>query len=304
MKTVIIFGGSGFVGQHIIRRIAKNGYKIIVPHQQQVNEAKLRLLGETGQIIPIRFQLINETTIINQIQKADIILNLKTLWDEKTTTYEKGILDFNIRIIDILKKNFKNNLFIYFSGLGIDNNNYSKRSEAIIKCEEYIRHNLVNSVIIRPGIIIGGGDQFLNKLISLFKISLFIPLFGNGESKFQPVFVDDVSLAIDKIVTEKNFLGNHLFEFVGHEIFTYKEMYNFIALCFNFKRFFIPLPLSIVKMGVSILEKTPFSPLNREQLKLFENDNISSANHKNLLDLDINPQDLREIIKRIVKKNT
>ena len=123
MKTVIIFGGSGFVGQHIIRRIAKNGYKIIVPHQQQVNEAKLRLLGETGQIIPIRFQLINETTIINQIQKADIILNLKTLWDEKTTTYEKGILDFNIRIIDILKKNFKNNLFIYFSGLGIDNNN-------------------------------------------------------------------------------------------------------------------------------------------------------------------------------------
>ena len=87
MKTVVIFGGSGFVGQHIIRRIAKNGYKIIVPHQLQINEAKLRLLGTTGQIFPIRFRSIEESIIINQIEKADIVLNLKTLWDEKQNIF-------------------------------------------------------------------------------------------------------------------------------------------------------------------------------------------------------------------------
>ena len=87
MKTVVIFGGSGFIGQHIIRRIAKIGYRIIIPHQQQTNEAKLRLLGVIGQIIPLRFRSFNETIIQRQLQKADVVINLKTLWDEKKNKF-------------------------------------------------------------------------------------------------------------------------------------------------------------------------------------------------------------------------
>ena len=301
MKTVVIFGGSGFVGQHIIRRIAKNGYKIIVPHQQQVNEAKLRLLGTIGQIFPLRFQLINEPLIIRQIEKADVIINLKTLWDEKKTDYEKGILDFNIKIIDIIRRKNKKNQFIFFSGIGIDIDTDSKRSKVIFETEKYIHQNLQNSVIIRPGIIIGGGDQLLKKILPLFKISFFVPLFGGGKSKFQPVFVDDVSLGINKIIKD-TLLGNHIFDFVGSKIYTYKEFYNYISLCFGFKRIFVPVPFIFAKIVVSILEKTPFSPLNSEQLKLFKNDNISSRKYKKLLDLGINPQDLREILKKIIKK--
>ena len=75
MKTVLIFGGSGFVGRHIIRRIPKNGYKIIVPHQIHINESKLRLLGTTGQIIPVRFKSLNEERLIKIIKQADVIIN-------------------------------------------------------------------------------------------------------------------------------------------------------------------------------------------------------------------------------------
>ena len=147
-------------------------------------------------------------------------MNLKTLWNEKEITYEKSILDFNIKLIDTLKKNNKNVQIIYFSGIGIDQDTDSKRSKAILESEKYIQQNLKNSTIIRPGIIIGGGDKFLRELLQLFKISFFIPLFGNGKSKLQLVFIDDVSLAINKIV-EDALLGNHIFEFVGAEIFTY-----------------------------------------------------------------------------------
>ena len=207
-------------------------------------------------------------------------MNLKTLWDEKKITYEKSILDFNIKLIDTLKKNNKNVQFIYFSGIGIDSDTDSKRSKVIFKSEKYIQQNLKNSVIIRPGIIIGGGDKFLKELLRLFKISFFIPLFGNGKSKLQPIFIDDVSLAINKIVKDA-LLGNHIFEFVGAEIFTYKELYNYILSCLGLKRFFVPVPFIIAKIGVAILEKAKFSPLNSEQLKLFENDNISSIIMKN-----------------------
>lgn len=303
MKTVVIFGGSGFVGQHIVRKIAKYGYKIIIPYQQQVNEAKVRLLGTTGQIVFVRFRSINEPIITNQIENADVIINLKTIWDEKKITFQKGILDFNISLVNMLKKNQKNYKFIYFSGLGVDLDFDSKRSVAIFESENYIKQNLKNTVIIRPCIIIGGGDRFLKGLLKFFRMSFVIPLFGNGESKFQPVYIDDLSVALCKII-EDTFIGNQIFEITGSKIFTYKEFYNFIAKCLGYRRVFVPIPFVIAKFGVFFLEKTPFSPINLEQLKLFKVDNIASLKHKKLSDLGIKPQDLREIIKKIVKKNS
>ena len=303
MKTVIIFGGSGFVGTHVIRRIAKKGHKIIIPHQRNVNEAKLRLLGSTGQIIPIRYNSLKEEKIINIVGKSDVVINLKTSWDEKKMTFRKAILDFNIDLVDLIKSSNKSPQFIFFSGLGTDHHINSTRSEFVYESEKYIQQNLIDNIIVRPGIIIGGGDKFLGSLIPLFKMSFFIPLFGDGLSKFQPVFIDDISIAINQVV-ENDLRGNHIFEFYGSDIFTYKEFYNHLAEYMNKTRVLLPIPLFLVKFGVSILEKTPFSPLNSEQLKLFETNNIGSNKHKNFSDLNIYPQDLREIIKKIIKKNT
>ena len=302
MKTVLIFGGSGFVGGHIIRRIAKNGHKIIIPHQNQVNESKLRLLGTTGQIIPIKFREIKEQRILSLIDQADVIINLKTLWDEKKTTYKKGIYDFNCNLISRINKMKRNPQFIYFSGLGIDEVMDSDRSSSIYKSEKHIQKYLKRSVIVRPGIIIGGEDQFLKGLLPLFKISFFIPLFGKGLSKFQPVFIDDVSIAISKII-ETNLLDKNLFEFVGPKVFNYREFYNLISKFMKKTRVLVPIPFKIAKIAVSILEKTPISPLNSEQLKLFEKDNLATNKYKNLRDIGVIPQDLTEIIKKIVTKS-
>ena len=302
MKTVIIFGGSGFVGKHIIRRIAKNGYKVIVPHQRYINEAKLRLLGDTGQIIPLYFKSLGDKRISNLIFRADVIINLKTLWDEKKISFSKGIFDFNVDLVKMIKEIKKTNQYIYFSGIGIDKKSDSKRSRIIFKTEKYIQENLINSVILRPGVVIGGGDQFLKSLLPIFKISFFIPLFGNGLSKFQPVFIDDISLAVNKIL-ELKLLGNHLFELVGKNVFSYREFYEYLANCLNKKKVFVPIPFGIISKMIAIMEITPFSPLSSEQLKLFNSDNLSNKNNKNFSNLDINPQDLKEIIKKIIKKN-
>jgi len=299
MKTVVIFGGSGFVGRHIIRRIAKNGHKIIIPHQSKVNEARLRLLGTTGQIIPINFNHLYEDRLSNLIDNSDVVINLKTLWDQKRISFEKGIFDFNVNLVNLIKKNTQ---FIYFSGIGIDEKNDSERSKAILQSEKYIQKNLINSIIIRPGVIIGGGDQFLKSLTSLFKMTFFVPLLGNGLSKFQPVFIDDVSMAINNII-ESDLLKQYIYEIVGSDIFTYKEFYNYLAMCMNKTRVFVPVPFQLAKIAVSIMEKISFSPLSSEQLKLFERDNISSNNHKKLEDLKIFPQDIREITKKIIEKN-
>ncbi len=300
MKSIVIFGGAGFVGRHLIRRLAKKGHKIIVPYQKSIQEAKIRLLGVTGQITPFRFSSIDDLRLKSVLQKSQICINLKTTYDQKNGSFEDTIFKFNQKLINILNSNTLLEQYIFFSGLGVNNENNSSRSNAVFKSEKEAFNNIKNSIIIRPGVIIGGGDVFLQRLLPIFKLSFFIPLFGNGKIRFQPVFIDDVSLAVERII-EESIEGNNIYELAGPIIISYKDFYNHISNCLNKTRVLTPVPLSFIKPLIGIAEKTPFSPLTSEQLLLFEKDNISENIDKSFKNLGINPQDTLQITRNIIE---
>ncbi len=300
MKSIVIFGGSGFVGKHILRRLAKNGYKIIVPYQKSIQEAKIRLLGVTGQIIPFRYTTLNDKRLQSILMNTDICINLKTTYDQKKGPFNEIIFNFNKKLIKILKSNKDLKQFVFFSGLGVDTDKNSQRSTAIHKTEKEAFKMIDNTSIIRPGIIIGGGDVFLKRLLPIFKMSFFVPLFGDGKIKFQPVFIDDVSLAVEKIISNQ-ITGKNIYELAGPRILTYKDFYNYVSKCLNRTRVLVPVPLNLMKILISFAEKTPFSPLTSEQLLLFEKDNIIQNIDKSFKNLDINPQDTLQIVKNIVE---
>ncbi len=137
-------------------------------------------------------------------------------------------------------------------------------------------------------------------MLPIFKLSFFIPLFGNGKIRFQPVFIDDVSLAVEKII-EESIEGNNIYELAGPIIISYKDFYNHISNCLNKTRVLTPVPLSFIKPLIGIAEKTPFSPLTSEQLLLFEKDNISENIDKSFKNLGINPQDTLQITRNIIE---
>ena len=300
MKSIVIFGGSGFVGRHLIRRLAKNGYKIIVPYQKSIQEAKIRLLGVTGQIIPFRYTSLNDKRLQSILMNTDICINLKTTYDQKKGSFNDVIFNFNKKLIKILKSNKNLEQFVFFSGLGVDIDKNSKRSIAIYKTEKEAYKMIDNTSIIRPGVIIGGGDVFLKRLLPIFKMSFFVPLFGDGTIKFQPVFIDDVSLAVEKIINNQ-ITGKNIYELAGPRILEYKDFYNYISKCLNRTRVLVPVPLNLMKIIISFAEKTPFSPLTSEQLLLFEKDNILQNIDKSFKNLDINPQDTLQITKKIIE---
>ena len=301
MKSIVIFGGAGFVGKHLTRRLAKKGYKIIIPYEKSIQEAKIRLLGVTGQIIPFRYSSLDDQRLKIVLKNSDIFINLKTTYDQKKGNFNSTIFKFNKKLVSILKQNISLEKYIFFSGLGVDIDKNSKRSIAVHKSEKEALKNIKNTIIIRPGVIIGGGDLFLKRLIPIFKSSFFVPLFGNGLTNFQPVFIDDVSFAIEKII-ENNSKGSSLYELAGPRVICYKDYFNFIANCLKKTRVLVPTPMSIMKPIISIAEKTPFSPLTSEQLLLFEKDNIQQNIDKTFENLNINPQDTLEITKNIVEK--
>ena len=295
MKSIIIFGGSGYVGKNLIRTFAKKGYKIIVPYQKQTNESNLRIFGNVGQIIPFHFSSLQNPKLLSLIKNADVCINLKTSWESNKEYLKKSIFDFNRDLTNIIKSSSLKK-YIFFSGLGTENKS-TFRNEIIHKTEKLILNEFKNSLIIRPSVILGNGDQFLSNLLPIFKMSFFIPLFGNGNNKFQPVLIDDVVKFVSNIVEEHN-IDKQSFDLVGPEIFSYKEFYNQISDIMNKKRVLVKVPLPIVRPIVSIGEKFPFFPINSEQLSLFETDNILQNKDSGFEYLKISPKKVISAIKK------
>jgi len=298
MKSIIIFGGSGYVGKNLIRSFVKKDYKIIIPYQRQIDEAELRLSGSVGQIIPFHFSSLENPKLLSILKNAEICINLKTTWDSKESYLEKSIYTFNKELIEIIKKSSKIKKFIYFSGLGTEKRS-TLRNEIISKTEELITRELKNSMIIRPSVILGNGDQFLSSLLPIFKMSFFIPLFGDGSKKFQPVLIEDIVDFVSNLI-ELPSSDERLFELGGPDVFTYREFYTLISELMNKKRVLVPVSMPIIKSIVGIGEKTPFSPINLEQLSLFDSDNILNNDKKGFDYLKMFPRKITSAIKKSI----
>ena len=296
MKSIIIFGGAGYIGKNLIRRFAKDGYKVIVPYQRQTKEANLRLLGAVGQIIPFHFTSLKNQKLLTLLNNSDFCINLKTSWSSNKSELSRSILDFNSELIDQIKLSSSIKRFIFFSGLGTETRS-TFRNEIISKAENLVIKKLQNSVVIRPSVILGNNDQFLSKLLPIFKMSFFIPLFGDGSKKFQPVLIDDVVEFVSKTIEDSK-KDKQLFELAGPDIFTYREFYNLIADAINKKRVLVPTPMPIMKPVVGLGEKLPFFPINSEQLSLFETDNTLSGKESGFDFHEISPKSVISAVKK------
>ena len=193
--------------------------------------------------------------------------------------------------MEIIKKNNKTSKLIYFSGIGIDKQSDSKRSDAIFQSELYIQNNLLNSVVIRPGVILGGEDQFLNGLFPLFKFSFFIPLFGDGLTKFQPVYVKDVAKAVYVVINNNSHIGQ-TYNLGGAEIISFKEIIDFVLLKIRKKRIYIYLSFPLAKLIAIFFSIFPSAPITLDQVRLLEKDNIIPEEGKGFKELGIKPTSL------------
>lgn len=302
IKTVVIFGGSGFIGPYIVRRLSKLGYRIIIPTSSFDKANRLKVMGNVGQILPISFNSTKYENVIKIINDADYVINLKTIWEEKNNiTYVNNIYNLNKSIVDSIIE-LKVKKYIYFSGIGTNVKDSSKRVVSILNSEKYIEKFLCNYSIIKPSIVIGDESKFINKLLSIFRFSFFIPIFGKGYAKFQPAFVDDIALAVEKIVLKKN-IYKEVYELGGKKVFSYEEFYKFIIKEIGKKRIIVRVPFIIAKFFVFFMEKLHIDLLNREQLELFKKDNLVGEKSLTFSDLEINAVDVKQIVRKIINNN-
>ena len=282
-KKILIFGATGQIGRHLIRKLTKNNYKVICQTRNLHKAIFLKTSGSIGYIDIKETKIFDYEKVIGLVDTADIVINLIGILFEsgKINTFEKIHTLFPKFLSEICNK--KNKHLIHISSLGVENARDSKYAVSKAEGENKIFENLPSATILKPSIVYSVNDSFTTRFMSLLNFFPIFPLYYGGKTKFAPIHASDLTDIIFHVI-ENNIRGKKI-ETVGPKVLTFLEILNILSKCINKKRVFLPLPLFLAKFSAKILEKMPNPLLTVDQLNLLKYDNISSENNMNNFDL-------------------
>jgi len=284
MKKVLIFGGSGMVGRHLIRRLTKKNHLVtVVTRNLHQKGAILKIFGNPGYIEVIEANVFDENQLNRLFEDKDICINLVGILFENKKNNFKNI---HINFPTILSKKceeFKLKQFIHISALGIEKALDSKYATSKLQSEKNIINNFSKYTILKPSVIFGPSDNFSCKLLTLLSLLPVFPLYFSGRSRFCPIHVEDMCEIILRVI-ERNICSD-LIECVGPEEMSFKEILQKLLKSMDKKRLLIPLPIQIAKIIAFFFEKFPKPLITRDQLRLLQYDNVLSKLYKSNIDI-------------------
>ena len=296
---ITVFGGTGFLGRHLIKYLCNHECIVQVPTRSTAKGYFLQPLGDVGQINLIKFDLSDNKKLKNLIDDSDIIINLiGILFEKKRNDFVNLHYNFVKRLIDNIRLNKKN--FIQISALGVNKYKNSLYSRSKFNAEEYIQKKSKKFSIVRPGLIFGPEDNFFCKFAKMSLLSPFLPLIMGGKTKFQPVYVEDVCKGIIKILQKD--ITNKIFEFGGPDIFTFKELLQILLKTINRKKFLIYIPKTMAVLMAKFFQVLPNPLLTEDQIQLLKNNNIVLNDNYTFKYLGINPVSLELILPDYLKR--
>ncbi len=291
-KNILVFGSTGFIGRSITKRLLQNGDKLICPVRNASRVKRNILSGDIGQIEIIEFDIHNLEEIKSLIANSDLVINLIGI------LYEKNNLSFELVHYLLPKKiasycELYKKPFLHVSGLG---STFQTKSNYLISKkmgEEFIENNNTNHIIVRPSTVYGEEDNFFNLFGKMAKILPFLPLIKNGMTKFQPIYVNDLSLLIFNLLNNFEKHKNSNIAAVGNEIFTFKEILSHIFFSLKKKERFFYIPSFLAIVQGKILEKLPKPLFTYDQYVTLSHDSTSEGSQK--LVTEILKQDLSDM---------
>ncbi|WP_112827833.1 complex I NDUFA9 subunit family protein [Rhizobium cremeum] len=297
---VTVFGGSGFVGRHVVRALARRGYRIRVAVRRPDLAFHLQPLGNVGQISFTQANLRYRASIDAAVQGADYVVNCVGILFESGRNSFDAVQEFGARAVAEAARAAGAKL-THVSAIGADANSPSSYASTKGKAEAAIFSILPDAVIMRPSIIFGQEDGFFNKFAGMAQRLPFLPLIGGGKTRFQPVHVEDVAEAIARSVDGKLARGK-IYELGGKDVLTFRQCLETILEVIDRKRPFIPMPFAVASLIGSISSSIPFvkPALTSDQVKLLKVDNVVSdaakAEGRTLEGMGINPVALTSIL--------
>jgi NADH dehydrogenase len=274
-RVVTIFGGSGFLGRHLVRALAKRHYRIRVAVRRPDLAGHLQPLGRVGQIHAVQANLRYPDSVAAAVGHADVVINLVAI------LFERGRQTFpavHVAGADAVARAAAaaGARMIHVSAIGADAHSLSQYARTKALGEAAVRAAVPGATIFRPSIMFGPEDDFFNRFAAMAQLSPVLPLVGGGRTRFQPVFVGDVAEAIARAVDGDAPAGT-TYELGGPEVKTFRELLEFVLATIGRRRLLVPLPFRLATLQATFLQYLPKPPLTPDQVTLLRTDNVVSA---------------------------
>ena len=274
-RVATVFGGSGFIGRHLIKRLAKTGTIIRVATRHPSNANFLRTNGAVGQIIAIATNIHDDASVAAAVRDADIVINLiGILYESGVNTFHGTQGEAPGRIARAAKEAGAQR-FIQISAIGADAGSTSEYARSKAAGEQAVLKAFPEATILRPSIVFGPEDAFFNRFAAMARLSPALPLIGGGHTRFQPVYAGDVADGIARLLTLEGAAGR-TYEFGGPEIFTFRELMEFTLSTIQRRRLLVPVPWAVARLQGAVLQFLPGSLLTMDQVELLKTDNVVS----------------------------
>ena len=296
-NKIITILGSGFINRYLVRNLTKKNYRCIISTRKPFQKGYLKTQATPGSIELIEWNTNNFSELKEAIKNSDIVINLIGILFE---TRKQKFYNIHSEIPEAISKICSETdvkKFIHVSAIGASETSKSLYQKSKFQGEVKALANFKNTIIIRPSVICGTEDNFTN----LFSKLSFLPIIPvvRMNYKFQPILVTDVANAIVEAIETKDNEGK-IYEIGGPKVINFGDMVKLILKTINKKRFVVEMPMPLAKIQSTITDLLPIPPiLTRDQCEILsEADNVVSNNYLTLRDLNIDPADIEEAMKK------
>ncbi len=296
---VTVFGGSGFLGRHVVRALAKRDYRIRVAVRRPELAGHLQPLGRVGQIHAVQANLRYPASVEAAMRDSHAAINLVGILAEGGAQTFDAVQGAGAGAVANAAAAAGAGM-VHVSAIGANENAASRYSQAKAAGEKAVLLAVPSASILRPSVVFGPEDQFTNRFAALARMSPVLPLIGGGLTKLQPVYVGDVATAVADAVDGKTKEGA-VYELGGPEVLTMREIMEIILDVTERQRMLMPLPFGLAKFQALFLQFAPGDfKLTPDQVTLLRSDNVVSdaakAEGLTLEGLGITPDSMEAIV--------
>lgn len=299
-EIITVFGGSGFVGRHVVRALAKAGYRVRVATRRPHLAQDLRVMGVVGQVQLVQANLRVAASVERALDGASGVVNLVGVLNESGRQTFSRLHAVGTATIAQAAAGMGIDRMVQISAIGASADSASRYARTKAEGEAAVLAALPQATILRPSIVFGTEDGFFNRFGALARFVPALPLFGGGKTRFQPVFAGDVGKAV-LAAFERSDARGQTYELGGPGVYTFEELMRFILDEIDRPRFLLPLPWAIGKVIATVSELVGALPLmpvliTRDQLIQLQSDNVVSDDAKGLADLGIAGETVEAIV--------
>ena len=295
MTTVVVFGGSGFLGRRIVHRLMAAGasVRVAVRHPERARSALPA--ADPAQVVFFGADVREPTSVTTAMSGADAVVNAVSAYVEKAGVTFESVHVQGAETIAREAARLGVARLVLVSGLGADPQSRSPYIRSRGRGEQVVQRAFPDATIVRPSAMFGPGDALFGTLASLARLLPLLPLIGGGRTRLQPVYVEDVAEAVVRIITDPRTVGR-TYEFVGPGVYTLRELVRFTLRVIGKRRLLMPLPFMVAEIQARLFEFLPSPPLTTGQVDLLKADSVASGALPGLPELDIRPKSVEEVV--------